>query len=413
MKKFLKKCVSFILCVSLTVPLASCGAGKPKDAELDANLLKKVTIRIGYNDAKLTDYFYDCAQRFHEAHTNVTVELVLIGTDDYLNTIYNKSIKENDVPDLFLMSSDNVKEAYLMGLLSENASYPEVYTTENYGTAALQATSFREKLYGYPLYFSTAVMVYNKRYIQKMNTFADITAYNDNFVHNEENAEVEEIIGWDISQIDLNYAFFGEYMQVGGDNYEDSDNIWLSDDKMLSCLTAFRNFEDVYGIARDSYTYEGCLTKFLEGKMIQTIIRTEDLKKINDSGLDYGIEPIPDFDGTLKARAYSTTYMLVVNPYSAEKKLAAEAAKQFTFDYVDRFYEKSSYAAARGGLQNNPNAEYDMLHNIYSNTKVKAKFKEIGDFYMQMEIMLHKILDGDVSAEDGYAAFKEYVKTIK
>ena len=70
--------------------------------------------------------------------------------------------------------------------------------------------------------------------------------------------------------------------------------------------------------------------------------------------------------------------------------------------------EKASMPAARSDAENQPN-EYQRLHSIYSDMSLRARYMEIGDYYVNMEIMLHKSWDGSESVDDAYNTFKNYV----
>jgi len=66
--------------------------------------------------------------------------------------------------------------------------------------------------------------------------------------------------------------------------------------------------------------------------------------------------------------------------------------------------------AARGDISDVPE-QYKTLHEVYSETNLKARYMESGDFYMNLEIMLHKVWDETASIEDAYTSFKDYVTT--
>jgi len=134
------------------------------------------------------------------------------------------------------------------------------------------------------------------------------------------------------------------------------------------------------------------------------------LKKINDSGVQYGICKVPDLTSSLKTNALSTTQLMVVNPYSKNLEVAKSVAKAMTYDYANELYDLSGNASARANLDNNPNPEYSNLYNIYSNSIVKAQFINIGDFYLNLEIMLHQVWDG-TSIDESFNTLNTYVTT--
>lgn len=391
--------------------MTACGAGEKEPVLSEDEIVEEITINFWHNNSKLQGYFEDCAKRYHSINSHITINVKCDEADSYIDDIYNESIRTNNSVDVFLLSSDNIQMAYLMGLLKENTEYKDIYTANNFGEAAIKASTYNNKLLGYPLTFETAFMVYNKKYIKKMNTFADITAFSDNFQHTEENDEVGQIIGWDVSEIELNYPLLGEYMQPGGENADDTTKTYLDDNKLIECINEYKKFYDSYGIERSTMTYESCLKQFTEGKLVSTIVRTNDLGAIVDSKINFGIEKVPDFNENLKTKALSTTFMLVVDPYTSHAKVAENVAKVFSYDYSDKLFELSKYPAARKGL-NNQNPEFEELSNIYSKSALKARYIEIADYYLRMEIMLHQVWDEDLSVEEAYKQFKDYAATL-
>ena len=83
-----------------------------------------------------------------------------------------------------------MNKAYLLGLMLENDSYKDVYNDKVYGQAALIASSYNEKLYGYPVTFNMPVMVYNSKLAGAVDTFDEIKEYNDNYEVTEDNKSV-------------------------------------------------------------------------------------------------------------------------------------------------------------------------------------------------------------------------------
>lgn len=369
-----------------------------------------VTLSLWYTDDTLTAYLQQTADEYHEKNQQVTIVPTLVEPDEYLENMYNGSIKEKNAADLYILSSDNLEKAYLMGLVAPNDSNNSTYTEDIYGKAGIEASTYDKKLLGYPLSFDTSVMVYNNKYAKSLNTFTDITNYSNGYEHTEENSEVEYIIKWDVSDLFTNYAFIGPYMNVGGTSSDDKSVIQLSSNSIKSCLSEYLKFKSDYGIVRNTTTASNCLDLFCKNKLLYTIVNTSDLKKINESGVDYGITKIPDLTNALKTNTMSTTQLMVVNPYSKNLKVAKSVAKGMTYDYANELYDLTGLVSARNNLDNNPNSQYASLYKIYSNSIVKAQFMNIGDFYLKLEIMLHQIWDG-TSIEESYNTFNDYVTT--
>ena len=70
-----------------------------------------------------------------------------------------------------------MQRAYLMGLTAENDAYTQYYSQKHFPVTAVNAACYEGKLYGYPVTFHTAVMVYNKKYTTAPENFEQIEAF--------------------------------------------------------------------------------------------------------------------------------------------------------------------------------------------------------------------------------------------
>ena len=85
-------------------------------------------IRVWYCDDRYTDYLKFVADRFHSANELVTIEPVLVDSDNYLENIYEESVRNDNVADVYLMLTDELEKASMMGLTVENSTYSDLYT---------------------------------------------------------------------------------------------------------------------------------------------------------------------------------------------------------------------------------------------------------------------------------------------
>lgn len=407
MKIYFKRISAVLLVMILLVGITGCGKTS-EETVTGLEIEKDISVNLWYTDSDLTDYMDRVAAQYKAANPHITIAPKLVSTDEYLENIYNESIYGTDAPDVFMMSSDNLEKAYLMGIVADNDTYASNYSSEVYGNAAITASSLKGKLLGYPMTFDTAVMVYNEKYADSVSTFEELTQYSNNFQHTVDNEEVEVVAKWDVSDLLLNYAFVGNYINMGGEAYEDKSQVSLDEPNVIKSLNAYANLKDAYGIIRNTTTLESCLDAFKNNKLLYTIVKASDLSSLNESGVEYGICKVPDLTQDLQAKGMSTTQLAVVNPYSSNVAVAKSVAKALTYDDAYEITELTDYPSARGDLKTDPNIEYANLHQIYSDSVVKAKFMEIGELYIRMEVMLHQVWD-EGNVEQNYNDFKQYV----
>ena len=375
--KVIKKLVSVLMAGVLTLSVMACsGTDKNKTArELDIET--PVTVNVWYDNKDYDSYLENVAKEFKEANNLVTVNPVYVESSDFVDTIYNETVRNDNVPDVYLMSSENCNKAYLLGLMLENDSYKDVYNDKVYGQAALIASSYNEKLYGYPVTFNMPVMVYNSKLAGAVDTFDEIKEYNDNYEVTEDNKSVQRIFNFDASSMFLNYTFTGRYVNIGGNNAEDSGAFAIDEVHFKKALTEYVKLKDTYAIDRYNSSLQSCVSQFAEGKLIYTIVTT----------------------------------MAIVNPYTSNIAVSKAVARAISYDYAEDLESLSGHMSARADISyksKTQQSNYNTLHTIYANSIVKAKYVGVGNIYTKYEIMLHQLWDG----VDFNSAYNEFYKEI-
>lgn len=140
---------------------------KEKDQQEEASLFSgnnKDSIYLWYTDDALTTYLSSAAVAYNETHDARIVPVLESGLD-YVETINRNSIESN-VPDLYVISNDALEKAYLAGLAAPIE--PTVNMEETFIGKGLAAATYKDKLLGYPFYFETSSLLYNKTYLRDL-----------------------------------------------------------------------------------------------------------------------------------------------------------------------------------------------------------------------------------------------------
>ena len=77
---------------------------------------------------------------------------------------------------------------------------------KNYGNSAIEAASYKGKLYGYPVTFDVPFLVYNKTAASSVETFSQLIDYCHNYTVNDDNQNIEQLVSWDVSDMLVNYG---------------------------------------------------------------------------------------------------------------------------------------------------------------------------------------------------------------
>lgn len=413
--KIIKRLISVTMVCVMLISVTACGVTDRDEEARKLDIETPVTINVWYDNKDYEIYLNTVASGLKAANNLVTVNPVYIEAQDIIDTLYTETVRNNNAPDVYLMSAENSDKAYLLGLMLENDSYGDIYNENIYGKAAIKSASYKGKLYGYPVSFDMPVMVYNKKYASSVDSYYEIKQISDNYQVTEENQNIKKVFDFDASDMLINYPYVGRYMNIGGDVSENADIFTIDELNFKRALKEYASLKNTFGIDRNESTHESCLDEFIQNKLLYTIVNTSDLKKIDDSGVSYGIIPVPYLSEGLESVPMSITTLAVVNPYTSDISVAKTVARAISYDYAADMQALSGHVSARADLikkgRKADNTDYNMLHDIYSDSIVKAKYVGVQNIYTRYEILIHQIWDGK-SVDDAYNEFHKGVESF-
>lgn len=394
--------------------------------ELSFSTSRKETIHLWYTDDALTDYLNSKAVSFYEEN-DIRVEPKLVSGLEYLEAVNKASVQEEEnAPDVFILSNDSLEKAYLAGLATEIKDNAMVSDSAKYSAAAQNAVLYNGKYLGYPLYFETSALLYNRTYLEQIaaeeelssadelipNSIADILNFADQHSTPE---NVEYFFRWDVSDIFYNYFFIGNYISVGGTSGEDKNQINIYNTDAIASLSVYQELNQFFSIDTKETNYDSIMQEFLEGRTIYTIATSDCMKKLNEAkkngefAYEYGIASIPDINQELATKGMSVTNALVINGYSKHKDAAKQFVEYLVSEDGNELYEKTGKLPARiqEQYQNENMAMYALN---YAESVPIPKMVETSNFWVELEICFAKVWDGaDANAE--LKALSEQIKT--
>ena len=361
---------------------------------------EEVVLNFWYVDANMTDYFTGVIEKYQEEHSNVTVNMRIVAATGYLDNINTQSISHSNAVDIYMLHNEDLEQAYLAGLARAYDPKDTVYTEENYGKSAMRAITYDNKRIAYPLYFDGAFLVYNKDYVETVPTTFDGILEFATMERSEEESvmdNIEIVCVWPVSDYTFNYEFLSDSLIVGGINGDNRSQVDVENGTVITALQYFQSLNDYFALERKEVDYEYCLNYFMEGKSAFTFAKTSALTRLNESEVNYGTACMPDISGTISASALSYTQCLVINPYSTNIAEAEKFVKALSYDYVSEFYGQTGYYPSCKVW------EYDdIVRGIYDNyydSTPMPKMMTLGDYYIELDILLHKVWDdeGDIA----------------
>lgn len=154
------------LAVACTAGIARAGWQISEKQESTIFTGGKETLYLWYTDEALTSYLSSAAVTYGENH-DVRIVPVLESGAEYLEKI-NQASLESNAPDLYIISHDSLEKASLAGLADEVKPPGDAVMEDIYMGTGLQAANYRDKIIGYPFYFETSALLYNKTYLEDM-----------------------------------------------------------------------------------------------------------------------------------------------------------------------------------------------------------------------------------------------------
>ncbi len=164
----MKRILGVLIVVALVAGMIAMAAGTIEPAKVhDSN-----TLILWYADDSLTEYITGAAQAY-QVETGVHIKPELVSGVELLGQINDASVYEGEVrdgetvvaPDMYITTHDNLMKAYYAGLASEVTDPQKVINALNYPQTSLHAVTCNGKIVGYPLYYETNFLLYNKTYM--------------------------------------------------------------------------------------------------------------------------------------------------------------------------------------------------------------------------------------------------------
>ncbi|MBQ9437275.1 MAG: extracellular solute-binding protein [Lachnospiraceae bacterium] len=377
-------------------------------------------LKLWYSDESLTEYLEAAAFSYTEIDDSVRVVPELVSGTEFLDTLYKASLEE-DAPDMYLLSNDQLEKAYLAGLadpiipkVSESHGIAEpipdegVVALSNFPQAAIWAVSYNGRRVGYPFYLQTSAFLYNKTYLDEMGESAPPATIQEieEFANLHDAPEgMESFFTWDVTDIFYNYFFIGGVIDMGGECGDDMERIDLVNPKAIQALQLYQGLNQFFSIDSSEVSYSGLMEEFKEGKILFTVVTSNavsELAQAKENGelqFEYMFAPLPDIEEGIPGRSLSVTEAVCVNGFSTSKEKAHEFASYLTTSYSENLYARTgkipAYRESAKQIQG-----MEAFLEEYEFSAPIPKMIETGALWVRLEIALTKIWEGgDVEEE--------------
>ena len=412
------------------------------------------TVHFWYTNDLLTNYYNNVASVYNQLHRGANVVPKLVSASEYLEKIYQASIQGEEYPDMYVITSDAMEKAYLAGLTMPVEAEDKV--RHAFPNVAVEAASYEDTLLGYPFYFDTSTLVYNKTMLEtvawdqfRIQAEAEGVKNPESIVVPEEdiarlvnvmipetidelitlsnNLEapegLETVFKWNINDIFFNYFYLGEYAALT------DKEIDIYNENTAACMEIFKNVTEYLYMDAETVSTESILQEFMEGKVLFTILDSESALKLenaNKEGLisfEYDYARTPDPGKILQeeeaqtenvmvyeGRPLSVTNVVVVNGYTNYPETTNDFAQFLTMEHtaIDQLYERTGYIPASIYAKTTTNME-KVFKSEYAESATVPPYMATRNFWMLLENAFNQIWDG----ADPQATLEEIENQLK
>lgn len=415
------------------------------------------TIYVWYSDEALTNYLNSVALSYYD-EKGVKVVPVLHTSLDYLETIGAASVSGDEVPDLYIAGTDMIERAAMTGLAIPVSDSRNVLSTLYYPQVALDAVTYKDEPFGYPFYYDTSFLLYNKTYLRELaaielkkelalqlsgktaedegddSGMADLSDDQDPMAAPEGVAEemwnnaiderlayfipssiqdiqsiasrfaapgnVESFLYWDVSDIFYTYYITGAYMDLGGAYGDDINSIDICNENTIRCMAMYQILNQYFSIDSANSKYEDVLHDFIKGKYIYTIVTTDaiaELEKAKQNGefvYDYDIAKLPGVDSEHVGKGLSYTNAVIINGFTANRAEANDFAAYLAYNSSRTLYERTGKMPA-ATLSSDYGDKLDSVRDVYASSVQLPKIIELSNFWMNLEQAYTLVWDGE------------------
>ncbi len=462
-----KKWISVILLFCLVGGVIYCGINHPMRTE-DGYLKEQNVLTVWYTEETLQDYMESAALAYQEEN-GVKVKTALVSGLEYVEAINTATVQTGTGPDVYVISSDSLEKAYMTNLASEVTDNGIVLNATQFPQTALDAVTYHNRYVGYPLYFETSFLLYNRTLLEQMAALAiqqerdaaageeamdeiaengtgeeDVAAtaaeHPENAAITEEEINervqlmipesftdiltvasgydlpegVETMFKWDISDVFYNYPFAGAYMNVGGVTGDNRESISIYNDSAMYCLSIYQDMNQFFSIEADEVSYDEILNEFMQGKILFTIATTDCLETMKAAAAEdqfsytYGIIPMTKVNDSLISRGLSMTGVAAVNGYSENKEAANDFAQFLTCEYSKNLYTRAGKMPSHL-MESYPIAGMEEIVEAYANSVSLPKFVEAANYWILAEMCYTNIWQG-ADVNENLKSLSEQVK---
>lgn len=325
----------------------------------------------------------------------------------------NQANQKGKGPDVFLAGNDQIELAALSGMTQENTWLTDDFWKDNYPDTAKEAVTYKDKQYGYPVYFDTYCLVYDANLLENAPaSIEDILAFADEY---EDTGSTKAIFRWDVADPYINSIFLASYADLFGENGDDSTAFHVNNEKCIASMEYFQSLSAYLWMNKNNISHDTVKNRIKEGALVLGLCKSdilpilyemhetkEEKGETTESDGDgnqaveetnYQISYVPSLTAELSSTTLSTTYSVFVNPYGMDTSLGNMFAMYLSLGQAKQQYESNGKLPVT-----NKDVDLDEMQSViyaqYLNSKPVPKVIVLGDYLSEGGIAFDAIWNG-------------------
>ncbi len=267
----------------------------------------------------------EAAARPFEKEFKVKLQIEILTKD--LTTQFKTAALAGKGPDIFAWAHDMVGELVTSGLL-ESITLSNAFK-ERFLPVAINGFTYKNKLYGYPYDIEAVALIYNKALVYEVpKNMESLIEFATNF--NKKAPGDSYGFLYDYSNFFFSFPFFtagGGYIFYDGKSGINVNDIGLANEGAVNAGKL------LYQLVSDQVIPEStnrniAIEKMKNQKLAMTIDGPWSIKDLRNSGVDFGVAPIPPLNGG-KPKPFVGIHGFMIRRSSSNKLLAKELIENY------------------------------------------------------------------------------------
>lgn len=340
----------------------------------------------------------ETAVKEFEEQYSIKVNLVYYDGVSFFDDM-NQVSQSGEGPDVYLMGNDQLELARDSGMAEENKWLKDAFWKENYPEVAKKAVTYKEKQYGYPVYFDTYCLVYDAKLLENAPaSIDDILAFLDEY---EDTGSTKAVFRWDVADSYINSMFLASYANLFGENGDDASAFLINNENSINAMKYFQSLSAYLWMDKSNISHDTVINRIKDGTLVLGLCKSDILPvlyEMEHEETNYQIAYVPSLTSQLSSTTFSTTYGAFVNPYGKDESLGNMFALYLSFAGAEKQFAGNGKLPVRN-LGDKFDSMQAVIYAQYLNSKPVPKVMVLGDYLTQSGIAFDAIWAGEDAKE--------------